>query len=149
MCKGISFVFISRYLECSHYKVYGDGEPYRISLRERVGSYERSIFRGTAREWQILLSETGLLRRSAADEPIKQSVVDAFNTWCAEEFRQAIESSVKRHGAIREDSSALAPPPAARGGRYDSDRGWLPIDGSSASNTARAPTSLDPQSVTA
>jgi hypothetical protein len=131
MRNSISFAYISSYLGCADYRVYGDGEPYRIRLRGRISAYERSMFKGTEAQWRINLSEIGLLHR-VDGVPITPRIVEAFNGWRADDHTQTLAEICQRYGPIADDNRVLVAPEAVRGGRYAGDEGWIPIDAASA-----------------
>jgi hypothetical protein len=124
----IRFESISSYRGCWDYRVYGDGEPYRISERRRADSYERSNFNGGEAEWQRqVVAAIGLLYR-ADGRPVLQRVVHAFNAWRAAEDAKTVKEILAKpecYGVLSPEDPRLAPPIAARGAQYEFGKGWI------------------------
>lgn len=124
------FSRIGSYLGCIEFEVWGDESPYRITVRQSAGDYERSIFNGDEQEWRRdVLDAVGLAYRAGDPEAhIAPEVIAAFNTWRAREhagFIQQLRSAPERYGLIEDGDPILAVPPTIKGAYYVVNTGWV------------------------
>lgn len=126
---ALSFRFVSAYLGEVQYEVIGDGAPYRVTVRRRAESYERSIFNGGEAEWQRdVVAAIGTLHRHISCDEISPDVVAAFNHWLQAEHAMSIahmKAHPARYGALSDDDPIVQPPAAVTGAHYVVGTGWV------------------------
>lgn len=118
------FRFESGYQGDQDFTVYGDGEPYRVSLRvaadalvPRGWNYDQPTYE------RDVVASVGLLRRHDGREvAIPAAVVEAFNAWRLADYqraRQLIDEQAERYGVIDwERDPVFKRPIPARAGAY-------------------------------
>ncbi len=125
-----SFKWVSSYMGCVDYTVYGDGESYRVQVRRETSDYERGRFNhNSMNEWdRDVVASIDLLRRvNRSDQPIKAEIVDAFNAWLQAKhsaFVAKLRAEPERYGEIAEDDPVLIAPRVVHGGFYAVGCGW-------------------------
>jgi hypothetical protein len=123
------FRWISSFMDCVDYEVFGDGEKYRVEVRRGTTEYEREHYAGSEERWQreVIPTINGIRRCGRPTLAIPDAVVDAFNAWRQaehEEVLASIESNPERYGVLTPDDPLRAPPVAVRGLVLNAENGW-------------------------
>jgi len=72
------------------YEVFGDGTPYRVSVRFEAGTYFRSIYNGSQEQWdREVVASVGLAHRQCS-EMVKPEVLAALQAYIGESPRSGL-----------------------------------------------------------
>ncbi len=119
------FAFASSFMNVVEFDCADSTGSYRLSLRMGVSDYERSIYNGTAEQYEReCAAVTGYLR-GVGGQRVPLATVAAFNDWQAEKSRYAnarFDAEPERYGIIPADDP-IRKPIQAKGAAYWDD-GW-------------------------
>ena len=127
----VTFERICAYLGETDYRAIGRADLGRLTVRHRLGEYERSILNGGA-EYAVRMVEPliGCIR-AFCGKRIPDDIVNAFNAWRAAEHAASvarIKAAPERYGEWSElESDPFFAPPRPVRGAYLSPDGtdWL------------------------
>ncbi len=131
-CKAATFEFISTYLGASDYRVRDETGSYRMRHCFEACEYHRSIFYGTAEQFQReVVDAVGTVRRVGDNEQIvPASTIKAFNRRqqvAHEETMRWVDADDQLKRSVGPGHVIRTPPPAVKGVIWNPDtHRWVP-----------------------